>query len=167
MDVHYQLPRAAISTKKYSYVCEDRQGFQIITRHHVVVEQGASFIGMCILCILVATAIHRNGIQQESVVVMPTLGVQLETYYRSGKVFRRFVPMGNILAAVINEAVTPFTCYWYLALIVRDERKLVLVFQELRPPLDMLVPIWKSLCSAIANKMLQQSNDGDWSSSFA
>ncbi|GLJ08223.1 hypothetical protein SUGI_0084420 [Cryptomeria japonica] len=131
------------------------------------VEQGASFIGMCILCILVATAIHRNGIQQESVVVMPTLGVQLETYYRSGKVFRRFVPMGNILAAVINEAVTPFTCYWYLALIVRDERKLVLVFQELRPPLDMLVPIWKSLCSAIANKMLQQSNDGDWSSSFA
>jgi len=47
----------------------------------------------------------------------------------SGKVSRRFVPIGDILAAVINEAVTPFTCYSYLALVLRDERKLALVFQ--------------------------------------
>ncbi|KAH9326400.1 hypothetical protein KI387_006578, partial [Taxus chinensis] len=93
------------------------------------VAQGTSFIGTCILCISIAAVIHRNGIQQESVVVMPTLGVQLETCYKSGKIFRRFVPMGNILAAVINEAVTPFTCYWYLALVVREETKLALVFQ--------------------------------------
>lgn len=119
------------------------------------VAQGSSLIGMVLLCVLSAVVIHGNGIEQETVVVMPTLGVQLETCYKSGKVSRRFVPIGDILAAVINEAVTPFTCYSYLALVLRDERKLALVFQGLRPPLNMLVPTWKSLCSAVSSKMLE------------
>lgn len=119
------------------------------------VAQGSSLIGTVLLYFLSAAVIHGNDIEEETVVVMPTLGVQLETCYRSGKVSRRFVPIGDILAAVINEAVTPFTCYSYLALVLRDERKLALVFQGLRPPLDMLVPTWKSLCSAVRGKMLQ------------
>lgn len=119
------------------------------------VAQGSSLIGTVLLCVLSAAVIHGNSIEEETVVVMPTLGVQLETCYKSGKVSRRFVPIGDILAAVINEAVTPFTCYSYLALVLRDERKLALVFQGLRPPLDMLVPTWKSLCSAVRGKMLQ------------
>lgn len=119
------------------------------------VTQGSSLIGTVLICVLTAAVIHGNGIEQETVVVMPTLGVQLETCYKSGNVSRRFVPIGDILAAVINEAVTPFTCYSYLALVLRDERKLALVFQGLRPPLDMLVPTWKSLCSAVSSKMLQ------------
>lgn len=119
------------------------------------VAEGSSLIGTVLLCVLSAAVIHGNGIEEETVVVMPTLGVQLETCYKSGKVSGRFVPIGDILAAVINEAVTPFTCYSYLALVLRDERKLALVFQGLRPPLDMLVPTWKSLCSAVSGKMLQ------------
>lgn len=67
----------------------------------------------------------------------------------SGKVSYLFVSIGDILAAVINEVVTSFTFYSYLALVLRDERKLALVFEGLRPPLNMLVPTWKSLCSAI------------------
>ena len=47
----------------------------------------------------------------------------------SGKVQRQFVPLKQILAAVINEAVTPTSCYYYLALLIRDESKLVLAFK--------------------------------------
>eukprot|EP01018_Ginkgo_biloba_P005097 Gb_13566 [translate_table: standard] len=186
MDTNAGTPRAQLFSDKYLYVCDkDQEGLHIINSHHIIVKRkwmqdflvwclmlllltfictslsptarGTNFVGMLLLCIISTAIIRRNGIEQESVVVMPKLGVQLETSYKSGKILRRFVPIGNILAAVINEGVTPFTCYWYLALVVREEKKLSLVFQELRPPLNMLVPIWKSLCTAVTNKTLQQS----------
>lgn len=101
----------------------------------------------------------RNVVEEESVVVMPTFGVQLETSYFSGKVHREFVPLKRILAAVINEAVTPTCCYYYLALLLRDDSKLVLAFKEVRPPLNMLIPIWKALCEAVGKKQEVHQKD--------
>ncbi|KAL9249881.1 hypothetical protein AKJ16_DCAP22349 [Drosera capensis] len=96
--------------------------------------------------------VRRRIVEKESVVIIPAFGVQLETQYRSGRVVRRFVPCNSILKPVLNECVTPVTCYWSLALILRDEDDLMLVFEELRPPLNMLVPIWKALCAGIEDK---------------
>ncbi|GJN35934.1 hypothetical protein PR202_gb24750 [Eleusine coracana subsp. coracana] len=76
----------------------------------------------------------------------------------SGRVDRHFVPIGKILKPLLNECVTPVTCYWSLVLVLRDEEELLLVFQQsniefnlqkFRPPLKMLVPVWKSLCTFI------------------
>ncbi|TVU17393.1 hypothetical protein EJB05_33426, partial [Eragrostis curvula] len=67
----------------------------------------------------------------------------------SGRVDRRFVPIGKILKPLLNECVTPVTCYWSLALLLRDEEELLLVFQKFRPPVKMLVPVWKALCTFI------------------
>jgi phosphatidylinositol N-acetylglucosaminyltransferase subunit H len=47
----------------------------------------------------------------------------------SGRVDRHFVPIGKILKPLLNECVTPVTCYWSLALLLRDEEELKLVFQ--------------------------------------
>jgi multisubunit Na+/H+ antiporter MnhC subunit len=47
----------------------------------------------------------------------------------SGTVDRRFVPIGKILKPLLNECVTPVTCYWSLALLLCDEAELLLVFQ--------------------------------------
>ncbi|XP_059645658.1 uncharacterized protein LOC132287155 [Cornus florida] len=90
----------------------------------------------------------RKPIEKESVIIFPAFGVQLETQYGSGRTIRRFVPIGKILKPVLNECVTPVTCYWCLSLIVRGEEELMLVFKGLRPPVKMLVPIWKALCAA-------------------
>ncbi|XP_058756072.1 uncharacterized protein LOC131629297 isoform X2 [Vicia villosa] len=89
---------------------------------------------------------------KESVVIMPAFGVQLETHYMRGKVIRCFVPIDKILKPVLLECVTPVTCYWTLSLIVREEPEMVLVFKKLRPPVKMLVHIWKALCAATDNK---------------
>lgn len=94
---------------------------------------------------------RRNRVEQEAVVVMPTLGIQLETVYRSKNVKRRFVPLHRILWPVINEAVTPTTCFTYLALLLRDDSRLTLTFLHVRPPLSMLVPIWTALCRAVGH----------------
>jgi phosphatidylinositol glycan class H protein len=47
----------------------------------------------------------------------------------SGAVDRRFIPIGKILKPLLNECVTPVTCYWSLVLLLRDEEELKLVFQ--------------------------------------
>ncbi|KAL9241516.1 hypothetical protein vseg_015622 [Gypsophila vaccaria] len=92
--------------------------------------------------------LRRKLVERESVVIIPGFGIQLETHFRSGRAARRFVPIDNILKPVLNECVTPVTCYWSLALILRDEEKLTLVFKASQPPLTMLLPIWKALCAA-------------------
>ncbi|EPS60704.1 hypothetical protein M569_14101 [Genlisea aurea] len=92
---------------------------------------------------------RRKQVERESVIIFPSLGVQLEIVYRSGKrVVRRFVPMGKILKPVLNECVTPVTCYWSLSLILRGEEELLLVFKNLYPPVTMLRPIWEALLAA-------------------
>ncbi|KAK4771236.1 hypothetical protein SAY87_031768 [Trapa incisa] len=86
-------------------------------------------------------------VSSESVLILPSFGVQLETRYRSGRIVRRFVPIGKLLKPVLQECVTPITCYWCLSLVLREEDELMLVFKELRPPLKMLIPVWKALCA--------------------
>nr|KAJ0195319.1 hypothetical protein LSAT_V11C700359070 [Lactuca sativa] len=83
-------------------------------------------------------------IVKESVIIMPSFGVQLETHY--GR--RCFIPVSKILKPVLNEHVTPVTCWWCLSLLLRDQDELTLVFKKFHPPLKMLVPIWKALCDA-------------------
>ncbi|KAH7849606.1 hypothetical protein Vadar_020314 [Vaccinium darrowii] len=90
----------------------------------------------------------RKPVEKESVIIMPAFGVQLETHYRSGGTIHRFIPIDKILKPVLNECVTPVTCYWSLSLILREEEELLLVFKELRPPVKMLIPVWKALCVA-------------------
>lgn len=102
-----------------------------------------------LVCFLLAKFLHYNPVEKERVVIMPAFGVQLEIHYWSGRIVRRFVPISKILRSMLNECVTPVTCYWSLALLLRDEGDLMLVFQKLQPPLKMLVPVWKALRTAI------------------
>ncbi|KAL6608276.1 hypothetical protein ACP70R_041339 [Stipagrostis hirtigluma subsp. patula] len=99
------------------------------------------------IAILVAKCLQYKPVKKELVVIMPAFGVQLEIHFWSGRVDRRFVPIGKILKPLLNECVTPVTCYWSLVLLLRDEEELLLVFQKFRPPLKMLVPVWKALCT--------------------
>ncbi|KAL1215631.1 hypothetical protein V5N11_024180 [Cardamine amara subsp. amara] len=104
---------------------------------------------ICILSGFLVMLQSRKTVKKESVIIMPTFGIQLETQYLSGKIVSRFIPIGKILKPVLVECVTPVTCYWSLSLFLRGEDQLTLVFKELRPPLKMLVPIWKALCAVI------------------
>ncbi|KAL3527304.1 hypothetical protein ACH5RR_011960 [Cinchona calisaya] len=105
--------------------------------------------GSLLVIAIFITLLSRKLVKKESVIIFPAFGVQLETQYGSGRTIRRFVPISKILKPVLNECVTPVTCYWSLALIIRGEEQLMLVFKELYPPVKMLVPIWKALCAAI------------------
>ncbi|CAA6661858.1 unnamed protein product [Spirodela intermedia] len=105
-------------------------------------------VGALLLSILVIISSQLRVVQKERVVIMPAFGVQLETYYWSGRVSRRLLSVGKILRPVLNEIVTPVRCYWSLALVLDGHEELMPVFQESQPPVKMLAPIWKALCAA-------------------
>lgn len=96
---------------------------------------------------IVAKFLQYKPVKKESLVIMPAFGIQLEPHFWSGRVHRKFMPIGKILKPVLNECVTPVTCYWSLALLLRDEDETMLVFQKLHPPVKLLLPIWKALCA--------------------
>ncbi|KAK4600267.1 hypothetical protein RGQ29_010083 [Quercus rubra] len=57
--------------------------------------------------------------------------------------------MGHLLLKpVLNENVTPFTCYWSLVLLIHGKEELILAFKVVKRPVKLLVPIWKALCAA-------------------
>ncbi|EEC70003.1 hypothetical protein OsI_00542 [Oryza sativa Indica Group] len=93
----------------------------------------------------VAKCLKYKPVKKESLLIMPTFGVQLEQHFWSGRVHRQFVPVGKLLKPVLNEHVTPITCYWSLVLLLHSEDKLVRVFKKVYPPVKMMVPIWKAL----------------------
>ncbi|KAM1836249.1 hypothetical protein ACFX14_018200 [Malus domestica] len=172
--------RSSITSSKYTYLHDCKWPCEAVDVHHIIVKKSGAkgFFRYFFSLVILATAFYlflvkeksvvivlwglllnaflvkllQKSVEKESVVIMPAFGVQLETHYASGKVIRRFVPMDKILKPVLLECVTPVTCYWSLSLIVHGEAELVLVFKDLRPPMKMLVPIWKALCAATGTK---------------
>ncbi|XP_050379701.1 uncharacterized protein LOC126797054 [Argentina anserina] len=171
---------SCISNSRYTYIHGSKWPNEAVDVHQFIVKKSGAkgFFVYFFALVILANAFHLflvkggsvifvlwsflldaflvkllwKSVTKESVVIMPAFGVQLETHYKSGKVTRRFVPIDKILKPVLLECVTPVTCYWSLSFIVNGEVDLVLVFKELRPPMKMLVPIWKALCSATGSK---------------
>ncbi|KAI4327843.1 hypothetical protein L6164_020259 [Bauhinia variegata] len=172
-----RMVKFSISNARYTYIDDGKYPSEAVDVHQIVVRKsGAKHIFVYITALLVlASAFYlhvlkeksitvvyysllfdiflvklllRKPVERESVVIMPAFGVQLETHYTSGKVNRCFVPIDKILEPVLLECVTPVTCYWTLSLIIRGESELLLVFKNLRPPVKMLVQVWKALRAA-------------------
>ncbi|CAL5326484.1 unnamed protein product [Camellia sinensis] len=148
---------SCVANAKYTYIHDNHKGsLETLDSHHVCCSKK-----QCkgIHCIPLCSSSHNNCLLSlsptESIIIMPAFGVQLETRYSSGRIIHRFIPIEKILKPVLNECVTPVTCYWNLSLIVREEEELVLVFKELHPPVKMLIPIWKALCAATDNPVTQ------------
>ncbi|KAH1224135.1 hypothetical protein GmHk_11G031425 [Glycine max] len=165
---------------KYTYVHDQKYPSKDVDIHHIVSRRSnAKYLVYATALLVLACALYLyvlkgksisfvyysllfdiflvklllgKPVKKESVVIMPAFGVQLETHYVSGKVIRYFVPIDNILKPVLIECVTPVTCYWTLSLIIRGESEMVLVFKNLRPPVKMLVHVWKALCAATDSK---------------
>ncbi|CAH8344616.1 unnamed protein product [Eruca vesicaria subsp. sativa] len=90
---------------------------------------GRNLCWSCMLTGFFVVILSLKLVKKESVIIMPTFGIQLETQYLSGKTVSRFIPISKILKPVLVECVTPVTCYWSLSLFLRDEEQLTLVFK--------------------------------------
>ena len=112
-----------------------RFGFSLCTSFSLCFQQLPSITSWKISLLLFFAAevwVHslsnhyiRSSLWKSQLWFFSTFGVQFETHYESGIVFHRFIPIGKILKFVLNEHVTPFTCYWSLALVVRGKEECI------------------------------------------
>jgi len=82
-------------------------------------------------------------VTEESITIFRELGVQLETRYFWGRRRFRFIEKEFIRSLLLNEGITAWHVVFYLAFVVREERKLTMVFEHLRPCLDDLLRIYQ------------------------
>nr|XP_033809377.1 phosphatidylinositol N-acetylglucosaminyltransferase subunit H [Geotrypetes seraphini] len=94
--------------------------------------------------------LHFVKIDQESLLVIASLGIQMTSYYASGKESTTFIEMNNVKDVVINEAIYMQKVIYYLCILLKDPvdshgiSEVVPVFQSSKPRLDCLVDVYKS-----------------------
>ncbi|ORZ25298.1 GPI-GlcNAc transferase complex, PIG-H component-domain-containing protein [Absidia repens] len=76
-----------------------------------------------------------RNVKQESLLVMRDIGVQVKTTYWSGRTESRFINRLKIENVVINEGITLWQIKPYIAILLKDQDKMLIVFENLLPPL--------------------------------
>ncbi|KAF2399584.1 hypothetical protein EJ06DRAFT_478590 [Trichodelitschia bisporula] len=96
-------------------------------------------------------AVCRRGYTEESLLVLRGLGIQTTssspTYLSSAST--RFIPTTAIQDIFIHEAFKGFEVRFYLAIVVKGEQDLVVVFPNLLPSLSILEEVWRGARSCL------------------
>ncbi|XP_066533624.1 phosphatidylinositol N-acetylglucosaminyltransferase subunit H [Hoplias malabaricus] len=100
--------------------------------------------------------IHFVKVDQETLLVIGSLGVQLSSSYASGRESTAFIEMSKIKDIVINEAIYMHRIIYYLCILIKDSSNpngvasVVPLFQSSKPRLSCLVEVYKSCQEIIA-----------------
>ncbi|GBG30314.1 Phosphatidylinositol N-acetylglucosaminyltransferase subunit H [Hondaea fermentalgiana] len=76
-----------------------------------------------------------TAIVEERLLVIPEVGVQVETVTHAGSVQKEFYAVDQIEAIIINEAISWCRIVFFLALVVPSRGKMQIVFANTQPPL--------------------------------
>ncbi|KAM6466810.1 phosphatidylinositol N-acetylglucosaminyltransferase subunit H isoform 2-T2 [Liasis olivaceus] len=94
--------------------------------------------------------LHFVKIDQESLLIIDSLGIQMTSSYASGKENTTFIEMNQVKDVVINEAIYMQKVIYYLCILLQDPiephaiSEVVPLFQSSKPRLDCLVEVYKS-----------------------
>lgn len=101
--------------------------------------------------------LHFVKIDQETLLIIDSLGIQMTSSYASGKESTTFIEMGKVKDVVINEAIYMQKVIYYLCILLKDPleprqiSQVVPVFQSAKPRLDCLIEVYKSCQEVLAN----------------
>ncbi|KAL2303649.1 hypothetical protein Nmel_008926 [Mimus melanotis] len=117
-----------------------------------LVLQNSMVLSAAIFITLIGLIIylHFVKIDQESLLVIGSLGIQVTSSYASGKESTTFIEMGQVKDVVINEAIYMQKVIYYLCILLRDPEdpqgvsEVVPLFQSSKPRLDCLIEVYKS-----------------------
>ena len=73
------------------------------------------------------TPVMSNG--AESLLVMRNLGVQVGTRYYSGRERKVFIERQRIESVIINEGIQTWAIFYYMAILVKGQERMVLPFE--------------------------------------
>ncbi|XP_040831348.1 phosphatidylinositol N-acetylglucosaminyltransferase subunit H isoform X1 [Ochotona curzoniae] len=102
--------------------------------------------------------LHFVKIDQETLLIIASLGIQMTSCYASGKESTTFIEMGKVKDIVINEAIYMQKVIYYLCILLKDPlepqaiAQVVPVFQSSKPRLDCLTEVYRSCQEILAHQ---------------
>ncbi|CAO3687328.1 unnamed protein product [Rhizopus microsporus] len=81
----------------------------------------------------------RRQVRRESIMAIRDLGVQIKTVYWDGSAVTRFIDILKIEDIIIHEGISFWQIKSYIAIIIKDEDKMVIVYENLLPKLDPIL----------------------------
>ena len=99
--------------------------------------------------VLVSFRAHYGTVKSESLLAIQEMGVQLTTTYLNGTKHSKFIEKAKIRSVLMNEGVTLCRVVLYVAFIVKNESKMILAFENLRPNLRALSKVIGGICSVM------------------
>ncbi|KFV64861.1 Phosphatidylinositol N-acetylglucosaminyltransferase subunit H, partial [Dryobates pubescens] len=117
-----------------------------------LVLQNSMVLSAAIFITLVGLIIylHFVKVDQESLLVIGSLGIKATSSYASGKESTTFIEMGQVKDVVINEAIHMQKVIYYLCILLQDPAdpqgisEVVPLFQSSKPRLDCLKELYRS-----------------------
>ncbi|KAI8099395.1 GPI-GlcNAc transferase complex, PIG-H component-domain-containing protein [Halteromyces radiatus] len=101
--------------------------------------------------------IKLKNVKQESLLIMRDIGIQVKTTYWSGRTESKFINRLKIQNVVINEGIHLWQVKPYMAILVKDQEKMLIVFENLLPPLHpVLLTTYRG-----TRRLLFPSDDND------
>ena len=94
--------------------------------------------------LLLRTACTRARVCEESMTLMPELGVELRSVSRDGSQSVRFIDWVRVRAIVIYEAFEWNAVSWRIGLVLTDDERTAIAFKHLNPRLRTLVTIYRA-----------------------
>ncbi|XP_023038123.1 phosphatidylinositol N-acetylglucosaminyltransferase subunit H isoform X1 [Piliocolobus tephrosceles] len=102
--------------------------------------------------------LHFVKIDQETLLIIDSLGIQMTSSYASGKESTTFIEMDKVKDIVINEAIYMQKVIYYLCILLKDPvephgiSQVVPIFQSAKPRLDCLIEVYRSCQEILAHQ---------------
>lgn len=133
-----------------------------------VTEKNSMVLSAAIFLTLIGLIIylHFVKIDQESLLVIGSLGIQVTSSYASGKESTTFIEMSQVKDVVINEAIHMQKVIYYLCILLQDPQdpqgvsEVVPLFQSSQPRLDCLIEVYKSCHEILDQRKAASQSDG-------
>ncbi|XP_074886553.1 phosphatidylinositol N-acetylglucosaminyltransferase subunit H [Buteo buteo] len=110
--------------------------------------------------------LHFVKVDQESLLVIGSLGIQVTSSYASGRESTTFIEMGQVKDVVINEAIHMQKVIYYLCILLQDPgdpqgvSEVVPLFQSSKPRLDCLIEVYRSCQEILEQRKTAPQSSG-------
>ncbi|KAI9470050.1 MAG: GPI-GlcNAc transferase complex, PIG-H component-domain-containing protein [Benjaminiella poitrasii] len=90
--------------------------------------------------------LKRKIVREESILAIQDVGIQVKTTYWGGSTVSRFINRPKIEDVIINEGISFWQIKSYMAILVKGENKMIVVFENLLPRLDpILIHVYQGI----------------------
>lgn len=102
-----------------------------------------------------------QSVQEESLLVMRDLGVQVGTRYYSGRERKVFIERQRIESIIINEGIQTWAIFYYMAILVKGQERMVLPFEHVFPRLHVILPVYKATRALLFGEPSEDEDEGN------